>query len=270
MIIRCAAIAAVLTAALSLSPAAAQDTAKAPVPPQGYPAQVLISTGKTVVGETIRYPRTGPAHVTAAIVTLAPGGTAILHKHGAPLFAYILEGELTVDYGAHGKRTYRKGDAIVEAMDVAHSSINNGTETMRLIGVYMGAEGTKDVIPVAAPAPTTPAGRWQAETIRGAAVIGEKPIVIEFGQDGSVSGNGGCNTIGSRATIKKNAITFSRPVSTMMACPPAIMKQERTFLGVLAKTRHWRIDPAQNKLILSGRYGAALAVFTRATSAPKQ
>lgn len=152
MIIRRAALApafaAMLTAVLSVSPVLARDASNAPKPPQGYPAQALISTGKTVVGETIRYPRTGPAHVTAAIVTLPPGGTAILHKHGAPLFAYILEGELTVDYGAHGKRTYRKGDALVEAMDVAHSSVNNGTETMRLIGVYMGAEGTQDVIPV--------------------------------------------------------------------------------------------------------------------------
>ena len=34
----------------------------------------------------IRYPA-GDAHVTAAIVTLAPGGRTIMHKHGVPLFA---------------------------------------------------------------------------------------------------------------------------------------------------------------------------------------
>jgi len=123
-------------------PAAARDAAK-----PGYPAVPLLSTGKTIVGETIHYP-SGPAHVTAAIVTLAPGGRTILHKHGVPLFAYILEGELTVDYGTHGTRTYRQGQSFMEAMDVAHYGINNGTQPARLVAVYMGATGAKDVIPV--------------------------------------------------------------------------------------------------------------------------
>jgi quercetin dioxygenase-like cupin family protein len=118
----------------------------APARDQGYPAVPLISTGTTIVGETLRYPE-GAAHVTAAIVTLTPGEQTIVHRHGVPLFAYILEGELTVDYGEHGKRVYRKGDAFMEAMAVAHHGINTGTEPVRLIAVYMGAKGASDVIP---------------------------------------------------------------------------------------------------------------------------
>jgi len=113
---------------------------------QGYPAVPLVSTGTSIVGETLRYPE-GDAHVTAAIVTLAPGEETIVHRHGVPLFAYILDGELTVDYGDHGKRIYRKGDAFMEAMAVAHHGVNTGTEPMRLIAVYMGAKGASDVIP---------------------------------------------------------------------------------------------------------------------------
>jgi quercetin dioxygenase-like cupin family protein len=115
---------------------------------QGYPAVPLLSTGTTIVGETIRYPTTGPAQVTAAIVTLAPGEKTSVHKHGVPLFAYILEGELTVDYAGYSKRTYRAGEAFMEAMDVAHFGINTGAQTMRLLAVYMGAQGSEDVIPV--------------------------------------------------------------------------------------------------------------------------
>lgn len=115
---------------------------------RGYPAVPLFSTGTNIVGETIRYPTTGPAQVTAAIVTLAPGARAIPHKHGVPLFAYILEGELTVDYGEHGKRVYRKGEAFMEAMDIAHFGLNAGAEPVRLLAVYMGAQGAQDVIPV--------------------------------------------------------------------------------------------------------------------------
>jgi quercetin dioxygenase-like cupin family protein len=85
--------------------------------------------------------------VTAAIVTLAPGARTIMHRHGVPLFAYILDGELTVDYGKRGTRTYRQGQSFMEAMTVAHFGVNNGSQPVRLLAVYMGAKRAKDVIP---------------------------------------------------------------------------------------------------------------------------
>ena len=123
--------------------ASAQDA----TPAKDYPAAPLLSTSTTILGETIRYPQTGPAHVTAAIVTLAPGARTIMHKHGVPLFAYILDGELTVDYGTHGTRTYRQGQSFMEAMAVAHFGVNNSPQPVRLLAVYMGAKHAKDVIP---------------------------------------------------------------------------------------------------------------------------
>lgn len=111
-----------------------------------YPTRDLLVTGTTVVGEPIRYPTTGPARITASIVTVAPGADTPFHRHPAPLVAYILSGELTVDYGDHGKRVFRKGDALVEAMDVKHRGMNLGTEPVTLLGVYLGAEGTQNVV----------------------------------------------------------------------------------------------------------------------------
>jgi len=131
-----------LLSAAALTRATAADEAK-----PSYPAVPLLSIGTNVVGETIRYPE-GPAYVTAAIVTLAPGGRTILHKHGVPLFAYILDGTLTVNYGTHGTRTYHTSEAFMEAMDVAHYGINEGTQPVRILAVYMGATGAKKVIPV--------------------------------------------------------------------------------------------------------------------------
>jgi quercetin dioxygenase-like cupin family protein len=115
---------------------------------KGYPAVPLLSTGVSVVGETLHYPTSGPVHVTAAIVTLAPGARTIVHKHGVPLFSYILEGELTVDYGDRGKRTYRQGEAFMEAMDVAHYGLDTSAQPVRILAVYIGAEGAADVIPL--------------------------------------------------------------------------------------------------------------------------
>lgn len=130
------------------APAATAPEAKAPANAAGYPAVPLLSTSTTILGEPLRYPATGPAHVNASIITLAPGQRTIPHKHGVPLFAYILDGELSVDYGAKGVRTYRKGDSFMEAMDAVHYGFNPGTEPVRLLAVYMGAKGAQDVEPV--------------------------------------------------------------------------------------------------------------------------
>lgn len=130
--------AVVVACALSVSaPAFAQGS---------YNLTGTVSTSKTIVGEDIVYPTTGKAVVTSAIVVMAPGEKTILHRHGVPLFAYMLEGELTVDYGAHGTRVYRQGDSFMEAMNVSHAGRNTGTGTVRILAVYIGAEGSKDVL----------------------------------------------------------------------------------------------------------------------------
>lgn len=134
-------------AAPAAAPSALVSDKAATAKSGGYPAVPLLATGKTIVGETIRYPK-GAAHVTAAIFTLEPGGKSMLHKHGVPLFAYILEGELTVDYGKHGKRVYKQGDSLMEAMNVAHFSTNPTAQPVKLLAVYMGSKKAKDVIPV--------------------------------------------------------------------------------------------------------------------------
>jgi len=129
------------------APATKAPDAKAPANEAGYPMVPLLSTSTTILGEKLRYPA-GEPHVNASIITLAPGQRTIPHKHGVPLFAYILDGELSVDYGAHGIRTYKKGDSVMEAMDVPHYGFNAGAVPVRLLAVYIGAKGAKDVEPV--------------------------------------------------------------------------------------------------------------------------
>lgn len=110
-----------------------------------YPVQELLVTGKTVVGEDIRYPTTGSPKITVAVVTVVPGASAAFHRHPVPLVAYILEGELTVDYGANGIKTFRAGDALVEAMDIPHRGMNRTDSIVKLLVVYIGAEGSTNV-----------------------------------------------------------------------------------------------------------------------------
>ncbi len=110
----------------------------------------LLRGGTDVLGEPLAYPE-GPVDITTAIVTVAPGAETGWHLHEVPLFAYILEGELTVDYGAKGTKTYRAGDSVFEAMDWPHNGTNTGTIPMRLVAVYMGGGGKANTVAVPAP-----------------------------------------------------------------------------------------------------------------------
>lgn len=101
----------------------------------------LLSTGKTIMDEPIVYPTGAPAKLTTAIVEMEPGAETGWHTHGVPLTGLILDGELTVDYGAKGTRTYKKGQSVAEAISIPHNGRNTGTGIMKLFVVYMGAEG---------------------------------------------------------------------------------------------------------------------------------
>ncbi len=111
----------------------------------------LLSTGKTVLGQTISYPTGAPAKVTSGIIILQPGEKTGWHVHDVPLFGYMLDGEITVDYGAEGTRVYRKGDALMEAIGTAHNGRNSGTGVARLLSVFMGADGVPDTVRMNAP-----------------------------------------------------------------------------------------------------------------------
>lgn len=112
------------------------------------PVTPLISSGKTIVGETLVYPTSAPAKVTAVVVPLAPGQETGWHTHGVPVFGYVLEGELEVDYGDKGIHVYHAGDALLEAIAAPHNGRNIGTGPVRILAVFMGAEGLKTTEPV--------------------------------------------------------------------------------------------------------------------------
>jgi quercetin dioxygenase-like cupin family protein len=143
-------LAACLMLAVLLGPATAQN-------PQPAPANVspgvrtILSTGTTVTGETIKYPSGAPAQMTAVEITLAPGQQTGWHTHPVPLFGYILDGELTVDYGPKGQRVYHKGDGFAEATNEAHNGRNLADKPVTILAVFAGMEGVKDSVPAPPP-----------------------------------------------------------------------------------------------------------------------
>lgn len=130
----------IAAAAFAVLPAHAVD------PSNDYPVVTLLKGNRTIMGEAFSYPA-GQANVTAALLTLAPGAKTLTHSHGVPLFIYVLEGEMEVDYGARGKKVYKQGDSFMEAMAVEHYGMNASKAPVKILAVYMGGSGAKDMIP---------------------------------------------------------------------------------------------------------------------------
>jgi quercetin dioxygenase-like cupin family protein len=112
----------------------------------GEHVETLLTTGKTLLGQTLTYPAGAPAKVTADIISIDPGAETGWHEHDVPLLAYMLEGELTVDYGADGTHVYREGDVIIEAIGTPHNGHNRGAGVVRMFAVFLGADGVPDTV----------------------------------------------------------------------------------------------------------------------------
>jgi quercetin dioxygenase-like cupin family protein len=110
----------------------------------------VFSGSSSVIDQPIAYPA-GTAKVTAVVVTIPPGGDTGWHIHEVPLFAYVLEGAVTVDYGEKGVKVIEAGDGILEAMNWPHNGMNKGDTPLRILAVYMGADGLTNAESVPAP-----------------------------------------------------------------------------------------------------------------------
>ena len=147
-------VAAVVLGLLLASSAAFADTVLSPplAAEKHGEQRLVLSTGTTVTDEPIRYPAGAPAHITAVEITLQPGEQTGWHMHPVPMFGYILEGELTVDYGPKGQRIYRQGDGLMEAMNEAHNGRNSGQGPLKILAVVLGADGVQGSVPEPPPA----------------------------------------------------------------------------------------------------------------------
>ena len=99
----------------------------------------LLDTNQTIIGQDISYP-SGSPQISSKIVTIPAGAETGPHIHEYPMFAYIMSGEITVDYGEEGLKTYVKGDSIIEAVNYTHNGKNIGKEPAEILVVLMGEE----------------------------------------------------------------------------------------------------------------------------------
>ena len=106
------------------------------------------------------------------------------------------------------------------------------------VGTGAAQQGTKAMDAAA----RLTSGEWLAEDIRGGGVIDNSRSSIAIAVNGAVSGSGGCNRLMGQAKVDGTAVTIGPLATTRMACAPALMNQERTFLSALEATRSYRFE----------------------------
>lgn len=143
----------VLTGALLLS-GCASTPAPAPTPSLTASAaaaeitstSLLTQAAADVLDQVLTYPSASQAQVSSSIITIPVGVETGLHRHDAPMYAYVLEGELTVTYEDGTVNTYTPGTAMIEAVATAHNGKNNGSVPVKVLVVNIGAEGVSNTV----------------------------------------------------------------------------------------------------------------------------
>ena len=105
---------------------------------------------------------------------------------------------------------------------------------------------------------------WVLEDINGAGVLDDARATLEFSEAGKVSGRGSCNRFFGTAEVEGSRIHLGPLGTTRMACPEAVMDQERRYLERLQQAERFAVEA--DVLRIFGRDSTASLRFRRDVS----
>jgi len=76
-----------------------------------------------------------------AIVELPPGAAEGPHTHFADVYAFVLEGTVSLEVDGKPRATLKAGDVFHIPAGVVHNGINNGSATAKLAAVFVAEKG---------------------------------------------------------------------------------------------------------------------------------
>ena len=124
--------------------------------------------------------------------------------------------------------------------------------------VDMGELVMVKVTPYEAPASPLGGGEWIIESVGGQATAGPRQPTIAFGDDGRVSGFGGCNGYGGGYTQNGAKITFTPIISTMMACTAGSTMQVESAIGAALRGDATYAINGDGKLVINSANGTEI------------
>lgn len=101
---------------------------------------------------------------------------------------------------------------------------------------------------------------WVVEDIDRGGIIDSSRITINFLPEGRLAGRASCNNYMGSYQLSGEGLSVGQTASTMMACAPALMHQERRFLEVLGAVSRFDIHPT-GALILETADGHTLRAY---------
>lgn len=105
---------------------------------KGVVLETILKTDTTSIGQKIVYPSFAKDEVSIVKVTLPPGKSTGWHKHFFPVFAYVLQGTLTVEVENKNTMRFPVNSSFSEVINTLHNGVNNGNEDVVLIAFFMG------------------------------------------------------------------------------------------------------------------------------------
>jgi heat shock protein HslJ len=152
-----------------------------------------------------------------------------------------------------------EADYLARLDEAATFSVGQGTMTM--------SNGAGEVVlSYTEAAPITLTGTdWSATGINtgtGAVsgLVAGTTVTAVFGDDGTISGNAGCNTYNGTYAVSGKTMTIGPLATTRMACEPDVSKQEANYLEALGRVTTYTIRGDQ--LELRDADGALQAGYT--------
>ena len=141
-------VAACATLLATSSAASAHDHTDGTSPTEDISATEIqmASPSKTILDQEFNYPPGVPL-IQAYAIEIPVGKQTPLHRHAIPMYVHMTSGELEVDYGSKGKRTFKAGSSYVEAIDWCHFGKALGSQPAKLLAVYLAQESPNRVKP---------------------------------------------------------------------------------------------------------------------------
>lgn len=98
---------------------------------------------------------------------------------------------------------------------------------------------------------------WRPTVLGTAALPEDSGMFVRFAVDGSINGNGGCNSFSGTLQKTASGIGVGQLVSTRMACGGEVMRRETAFIQALQDTT--RFETGERRLQLLDANGKLLA-----------
>lgn len=102
---------------------------------------------------------------------------------------------------------------------------------------------------------------WTLVEVGGEAAVATAVATLTFAEDGTLSGNSGCNSFTTSYEVDGSALIVTQPVAaTLRECDAPVMNQEAAILAALAATTEFSVSGSE--LVLIDQTGDALATYS--------